>query len=440
MTQRTCADCGTDISKLSNAARRCPECCVKIMRAAGLTPLVPYPGAHTPWKSRCLACGEEVTPRLVNVQRLGRGCNPCGLRTQAATQRTPEAEAVIVMLNAGLEPLEPYPGGQRNWLCRCMVCGDEVRPQYGNIRVGWGGCKTCGIWKRAQACRKPENEAVEILRSVGLEPLEPYRSRHKPWRSRCLACGQEVGPLLANIQAGNGGCVWCTRHAVPEGEAIAAMRSAGLEPLAPYPGSGTAWPCRCLRCGRAPAPTFSAIQAGGGCRWCGRGVPLPGEAEEFMHRRGLEPLESYPGASAPWSCQCRKCGRKTSPCYNAVQRNPGGCQWCRERGFKSYEIASVYLVTHTLYGATKIGITDADGGRVTLHRRYGWEVVTKLVVPGEVAQAVERGVLRWWRKDLCLPPYLGPQEMPQGGWTETVESCEIDVPETVRRMHRGASG
>ena len=54
-------------------------------------------------------------------------------------------DAVGVMVAAGLQPLEPYPGGKRQWLCRCTICGHEVTPTYGSVRAGQGGCVYCGV-------------------------------------------------------------------------------------------------------------------------------------------------------------------------------------------------------------------------------------------------------------------------------------------------------
>lgn len=36
--------------------------------------------------------------------------------------------------------------------------------------------------------------------------------------------------------------------------------------------------------------------------------------------------------------------------------------------------------------------------------------------------------------DLALPAYLGPQEMKQGGWTETVSAEDIDLALTIRHI------
>jgi hypothetical protein len=148
----------------------------------------------------------------------------------------------------------------------------------------------------------------------------------------------------------------------------------------------------------------------------------------------LEPLEVYPGSLRPWKCRCLKCGRTVAPCYTTIKRGGGGCRWCANSGFKSGEDALVYLITHPGYAAVKIGITDAEGSRVNKHRQRGWEVLATVNVPGEAALAIEAEILSWWRVDLGLGPYLGRQEMPQGGWTETVDSMEINVASTIRRI------
>jgi hypothetical protein len=76
----------------------------------------------------------------------------------------------------------------------------------------------------------------------------------------------------------------------------------------------------------------------------------------------------------------------------------------------------------TSLSARKIGITNTE-------RRYdriaaygsGWEVVfTTSHDDGQLVRDLETQVLRWLRKDVGLPPYLGKEEMgAAGGHTET---------------------
>ena len=137
-----------------------------------------------------------------------------------------------------------------------------------------------------------------------------------------------------------------------------------------------------------------------------------------MRAVDLEPLEIYPGSLRPWKCRCLKCGRTVMPCYSTIQRGGGECRWCANSGFKSGDGARVYLIAQAGYGAVKIGITDAEGSRVKKHRQRGWEILATVNVSGLAALDIEDEILRWWRVDLGLGPYLGREEMPQGGWTE----------------------
>ncbi|WP_125519746.1 hypothetical protein [Streptomyces sp. WAC 06783] len=49
----------------------------RVMYAAGLTPLVPCPGAYEPWPCRCSRCGRESSPTYRQVRDEGVGC-ACG--------------------------------------------------------------------------------------------------------------------------------------------------------------------------------------------------------------------------------------------------------------------------------------------------------------------------------------------------------------------------
>jgi len=57
--------------------------------------------------------------------------------------------------------------------------------------------------------RLPDDEAAACMRAAGIEPLEPYPGTQHPWPGTCLTCGTEVAPKLANIRSGRGGCKHC---------------------------------------------------------------------------------------------------------------------------------------------------------------------------------------------------------------------------------------
>jgi hypothetical protein len=47
---------------------------------------------------------------------------------------------------------------------------------------------------------------------------------------------------------------------------------------------------------------------------------------------------------------------------------------------------------------------------------------------GITAYEIEQDILSWLRVELSLDIYLSDEQMPQGGYTETVDASEIDLP------------
>lgn len=121
-------------------------------------------------------------------------------------------EAEAVMRAAGLEPLDPYPGVGRGWRCRCMTCGNICVPRFDSIRSGQGGCRSCGNKATREAQRRPEAEAVERMRALGLEPLDPYPGSNRPWRCRCMRCSNIVTPTFGNSNKRDSRCRYCADY------------------------------------------------------------------------------------------------------------------------------------------------------------------------------------------------------------------------------------
>ncbi len=402
-----------------------------VMRAAGLEPLEPYPGAAQGWRCTCMTCQREVTPRCASVQQGRGGCVWC------AGRRIDPSDAQALMLRAGLQPLQPYPGAARPWRCKCLQCDAIVRPLYNNIQQGFGGCRACGTARAASRLRGSAANAIQAMRAAGLEPLEPYVSNVRRWRCRCLSCKREVTPTYATVQKG-GSCKYCGRRAVDPNDAHQAMLAVGLEPMEPYPGAVKSWCCRCKTCGREVRPSYTSIQSGrGGCAFCAGIRVEPEEAQAVMLDAGLVPLEPYPGAHSAWQCRCITCEREVSPSYRSVQSG-GGCRYCAQWGIDLTAPGLVYLVRHEAFFSAKVGVTTsgARADRLQHHARGGWEVVGTWAVPtGEVAQSVETAVLRWWRAELGAPHSVSRSEMPQGGWSETASLLWVDLDDTIARIN-----
>ena len=374
--------------------------------------------------------------------RAERRCRDCDANIEDLPKGTRRClDCVLGMMqDADLEPLEPYPGPNTPWQCRCLRCDGEVTPRFRDIVAGGRGCKPCAVAEAADRNRESEEDAVASMRGAGFEPLVPYPGTVlRPWPSRCLTCGEESSPTLNNVRRRGHCCQHCSGRAPDPRDRVEVMRAAGLEPQVPFPGHGKPWPCLCVRCGREVDPYYNSIRMGHGCRWCNWKALDPEVAAAAMRRAALEPLEPCPGALAKWKCRCMKCGREVVTHYCTIQQGHGGCIWCQKSGFRIADSGIVYLAIHRGYDAAKVGIANDPRERLRRHRRDGWEVLLVVHGSGVTVSTVEDAVLDWWRNDLGLPSYLTAAEMPQSGWTETVAASEIDLAATMRRIRTLAS-
>lgn len=440
----TCGTCGQEVTPRYSRVKRgqggCRFCArvaidadaaVAIMRAAGLEPLGPYPGARPQWPSICLSCGASVTPRFDYVHRSGRGgCRPCGQRARDAASRgrLNPAAAVAVMLSSNLKPLEPFPGRTNQWSCECLKCGRVVAARYDGVKQRKpNGCAYC-TRKRTD----PEIAAA-TMRAAGFEPLVPYPGSRVPWRCRCMGCGREMSPHFNAIDQGEGGCAHCSRRKVDDEDAVEIMREAGLEPLGPYPGSKVPWRCRCMKCEREITPRYNTVQQGGGCAYCAGNSTDAAAAEAAMRAAGLEPLEPYRGNQVAWRCRCVKCGQEVTPNLHNVKAGNGGCIHCTSSGFWSMDHdspATVYLVIHEPLRAVKVGVMRQNSRRLKHHLRNGWRLLNawRDLEPSR-AFAAEQAVLVAWR-NAGIPDAVPREEMPHGGHSETAPIDLVDLAKT----------
>jgi recombinational DNA repair protein (RecF pathway) len=423
-------ECGRKVAphynSIRDGGRGCRHCVGQVadltkieaeMRAAGLKPLVPYPGSGKRWLCRH-TCGREVSPRLSDIKRGRGGCGHC-----ARNIVDPEA-ALAVMLDAGLTPLDPYPGSAEKWRC-LHECGREVYPTHHSIKMGRGGCGNC-----ARNIVDPE-AALAVMSDAGLKPLTPYPgSNSKPWPS-LHECGREVHPSYAQIRQGNGGCGFCAGNKIDPDDAMKVMLAAGLTPLDPYPGSAEKW--RCFHeCGREVHPSHHNVKRGqGGCEHCAGNIVDSEAARALMLASGLTPLEPYPGANKPWPCRCDTCGVGVSPTYYSI-KSGGGCGFCTPGGYNSEKPGLVYLIelkNHERFsqGVIKVGIAGGNSQRLEDWKKRGWAVLESFrFEDGTVPVAIESDVLRWLHQGLGLKPCLTRKEVGHlNGHTETVSVDDL---------------
>ena len=300
----------------------------KIMIEAGLKPLVPFTSSSTPWHSKCIKCRREVNPTLNNVNSKGARCTFC------SGNKVHLEDALKIMKKAKLQPLEDFPGAKKAWKAKCLVCDQEVAPTFSSVKRG-GGCKFCARKKVGLSIKTTNSEAIEIMKSAGLKPLEPFKGSGTPWKCRCMKCKREVTPRLSMVKSKNSGCAFCSGRRVDSAEAEKFFKKKGLSPLIPYPGNKTPWRSIHKKCGKEVSPTYQAIadKGQGPCKFCAGVSVDPKDAEALFLSKNLKPLEPYSGDSKkPWRSIHIPCGNEVSPTYNIIQRDESiGCHFCSDQ-------------------------------------------------------------------------------------------------------------
>jgi hypothetical protein len=405
-TDRGAAQLGRPVSARGKTGHD-PEAVIEVMRRAGMEPLVEYPGFNAPWRCTCLVCGTVGAPRLHAIQSGQGGCIPCGqakVAMAARSRRLDPTSTADEMAAAGLDPLVPYPGSDKPWLCLCRGCGREVTPRltsvrrgrrcrfcathgldftapttvylmshqrWGALKLGIGACagynsrllqheRTGWVLERSRvfptgvAARDVEAAVLDRLRADSLVPFLSAATMPNGHSETCDAALTSPSQLWAMVEqeADRTGAATATdggprRRPSTAGlvdplVAAQQMRDAVLDPIGPYPGrANTAWPSRCLTCGTECRPRLNGVRRGGGCPVCRN--KAAGEAKitaraalavNAMRAAGFEPLEAYPGSQPPWRCRCTLCGKESTPSYSNVKQGASRCRHCHTPGWR----------------------------------------------------------------------------------------------------------
>jgi hypothetical protein len=341
-----------------------------------------------------------------------------------------------IMLDAGAQPLTPFPGTQLPWRSLCLDCGDIVTPRYNDVRRGNGVCfGRCRAARISAALRRDAGDATSVMLQHGWEPVAPYPGAGKAWKCRCIGCASIKDKRLSHVQEGRGSCTVCSGKEVTGKSACAVLHGVGLTPLVPYPGSQLAWLSRCDAAGHIVAPTYAKVKyRGDGCYHCrGRKISArlrlsESDARASMLSAGLDPLDPYPGSvEVPWRARCLTCASVVAPRLHGIRGGQGGCRYCATHGLDPSRPAYVYLVEHPDFGALKVGIATSPD-RLKTHVRGGWQSVAVWDTDdGHQARAVEVAAISWMRSRGAPP--LSRMEMPYGGHTETASTADVAVQE-----------
>jgi hypothetical protein len=144
----------------------------------------------------CLTCNKKVKKSFNTLMKSKNGCPYC------SEDKVDPEEAIDAIRKRGFEPLSPFPGGGKPWLCKCKSCGRESKPTHVGRSQKGSGCAYCSKNKV-----DPE-EAVAYMLSKDIEPIEPYKGATSKWRCRCMNCSREIFTRYNTIMNGSG-CRFC---------------------------------------------------------------------------------------------------------------------------------------------------------------------------------------------------------------------------------------
>lgn len=392
----------------------------KIAESKGFTPISKYPGANKTWKSKCKKCKKVTSPTFTSIKK-GIGCKYC------AKKAVDPKDAIKAMRKRGFKTLEPFPGAIKPWKVQCLDCKRKFETAFHSLNT-INRCKYCSGVKLDQS------DVQKYLLKLKLKPLEPFPGAKAPWKLRCRRCNRVVTPSWTHSTRKDrnvGGCVFCSKRRVHMDDMLELLHKQKLKPIGQFVNGKTPWLCQCLKCKKEIFPRINDLRSGqSGCIYCAGLRVDEKDAIKLANKNGFTPLIPYPGAKTGWECICNVCGQVSKPQYSSMQQGPNRCKFCATGGFDFNAPAIVYLITSSKLRAHKIGVagTAKQNVRLKKHQKYGWNIYKQREYKSGIeAFNVETKVLKWLRNKKNLLPYLSIEQMPQAGWSETVDASEIDL-------------
>lgn len=345
-------------------------------------------------KRRRRAEGRPVKHRPVDPSRPSQSLVP-GFNDMATTHPALAAEFDLVK-NAPMTPSTVVAGTGKKLWWHC-TSGHEWHTT-GNSRASSGtGCPTCS----GQRILDGFNDLATIRPDIAAE-WHPVKNSIRP----------------SDVTVSNGKKAWWLGSCGHEWEAVIASRT----------GQGVGCPVCSGRRTLAGFNDLATLQPTVAASWhpTKNGDVTPSDVNQFSNR------------VCWWLCEN---GHEWPSTVN--NRSHGqGCPMCSEGGgFKRGNPGYVYFLEHRPLRAFKVGITNVGTSRLDHFKADGWEVLhLELFDDGAHALAVEGAIKHWWRVDLGLPMWLGPEDMARtSGWTETAHSDELTVSECVAQIRAHAA-
>lgn len=445
-----CSSCGHITTGLKR--RNSLDTVTEVLKSKQFTLIGKYVGAEKKLRVRCEICGNEIDAIFSVISRdTGRGCKPCAVNERRLRYRMDLQEVQSRLKSSNMKLVGEYKNSNTPVACKCLQCG-VVRNIRISVLLKSSGCRPCALAKAGVRRRTSEFTALETMRTIGkVEPLEPYQNQNARWKSRCLTCGSIVYPRLGSITGRKGlGCEDCANKLrgigkrVPQAKAFALFIQNDLIPLPDQNYVDAESRIVCIHsCGKKVTTSYRLVRVNiskkmGSCRACGAIKSANKQRfdisviDKIYKSRGLTLVDrNYRGVQYKHQTLCDVCGHQWESTPSHISLG-SGCPNCAKGGIKPKLPGYVYLITHSELNAHKVGIANTAktklADRLYHHSRQGWILVKKWdFIESHNIQTIEKQVFRILRKEMDIPPYLAKDDMPFGGWTETLSADAISI-------------
>jgi len=445
-----CSSCGHVTTGLKR--RNSADAVADVLKAKQFILIGKYLGADKKLRVRCEVCGNEIDAIFAVISRdTGRGCKPCAVNESRLRYRMDLQEVRSRLDSSNMKLLGEYVNSNTPVACKCLKCG-VVRNIRISVLLKGSGCRPCALAAAGKKRRTSEFTALEAMRKIGkVEPLEPYQNQNARWKSRCLTCGSIVYPRLGSITGRKGlGCEDCANKLrgigkrVPQAKAFALFIRNDLIPLPDQNYVDAESRIDCIHsCGKKVNTSYRLVRANmskkmGSCRPCGA---IKSQDKQRFHISVMDKIyksrnltlvdRNYRGAQYKHQTLCNVCGHNWESIPSRISLGTG-CPNCAKGGIKTNLPGYVYLISHSGLNAHKVGIANSAktklADRLYHHGKQGWVLVKRWdFKDSSKIQTIEKQVLKILRKEMDIPPYLAKDDMPFGGWTETLSADAISV-------------
>jgi hypothetical protein len=113
-----------------------------------------------------------------------------------------------------------------------------------------------------------------------------------------------------------------------------------------------------------------------------------------------------------------------------------GCPTCSAGGYSTAAAGVFYFIENSQLQARKVGVANQTSARLANWIDLGWKLIYEVrSADGLHILNLETMTLRWIRKDVGLPAFLGKEEMGRpGGWSETFSGEGISNMEVIDKI------